>query len=394
MSSGLASDRFRRSLIIAEIALSFVLVTTGALLARSFHDLVSVPVGFDPEHLVSAQTWLPTTRYPDSLSQLAFNARLTAALQQDFGPKAVTLTSSLPVEGGTSGSVDIEGRQFPNGDSPMVEKRVVGNEYFDVMRAKFADGRGLRVGDVLSATPVAVVNQAFAKRWFAQQSPVGHRLMFGWGTDATETIVGVVADVREGPVDEAPRPTVYVSASQVPNTFMNAVIRTNHSPADVERAYRRALRSIDPLLPVMDVRPVSDVIASSVRQRRLVATILASFAASALLLAAIGLYGVVNYAVAQRTQEFGIRAAIGAQTGDLVRRQTATLIVVGVVIGIVLSVGSRRLIEAQLFGVSAGDPAEFVFTAALMVVIGLVASAVPTLKAARTGPLEALRSVT
>lgn len=395
MAGGLSTDRFRRALMVAEIALSFALVTTAALLARSFHNLVSVPMGFDPQHLVSARTWLPAVRYRDSLSQITFNTRVTEALSTEFGAKAVTLASALPIEGGTSGGVDIQGRQFPNGDMPMVEKRVVGNEYFDVIHAKLSSGRGFNAGDVLGAPPVALVNEAFARRWFANQPAVGQRLMFEWGTDATQTIVGVVADVREGPLDAAPRPTVYVSAAQVQNSFMNAVIRTTRSPDDVGRVYRRVLRQLDPALPAMDVRPVSDVITSSVRQRRLVALVVVSFAASALLLAAIGLYGVISYSVAQRTQEFGIRAAVGALTSDLMRLvllQTAALVGAGIVIGVAISVGARRLIEAQLFGVSGRDPTEFAFTAVLLAVVGLLASAVPTLRAARADPLDALRT--
>ena len=145
------------------------------------------------------------------------------------------------------------------------------------------------------------------------EAAVGRQLMFGWGTDAARTIVGVVADVREGPLDRGSQPTVYVSASQVPNSFMSAVIRTSRAPDDVGRAYRNALKRLDPALPTMDVRSISDVIGSSVRQRQLLAVVLGSFAVSSLLLAAIGLYGVVSYSVALRTQELGIRAAIGAQ---------------------------------------------------------------------------------
>jgi ABC-type antimicrobial peptide transport system permease subunit len=155
------------------------------------------------------------------------------------------------------------------------------------------------------------------------------------------------------------------------------------------------LKRLDPALPAMDVRAISDVIGSSVRQRRLLTVVLGSFAVSALLLAAIGLYGVVSYSVAQRTQEFGIRAAIGAQWSNLVGlvlRQTAWLVGLGIVVGVALSVAVRRLIDAQLFGVSGGDPAEFVFAAALLAVVGLVASAVPTVRAAGADPLTALRT--
>jgi putative ABC transport system permease protein len=394
LAGGLTHDRFRRALMVGEIALSFVLVTVGALLARSVHNVLSAPIGFDADNLVTARTWLPSVRYSDSIAEITFNARLTEALAREFGGGRVTLASSLPIEAGTNGSIGLD-RQVPNGDMPMAEKRVVGNEYFGVLRARLVSGRAFRAADVVSAPPVAIVNEAFAKRWYPSENAVGHRINFGWGTDATQTIVGVVADVREGPLDAPTPPTVYVSASQVENSFMNAVIRTNRSTEDVGRVYRRVLRTLDPALPTMDVRPVSDVIASSVRQRRLVAVVLVGFAVCALVLAAVGLYGVVSYSVTQRTKEFGVRAAVGAQTIDLVRLvllQTAALVGAGVLIGMAMSLVARRLVEAQLFGVSGGDLSQFGFTAALLAIVGLVASAVPTLRAARTDPLEALRA--
>jgi len=185
-----------------------------------------------------------------------------------------------------------------------------------------------------------------------------------------------------------------VPAEQVPNSFMYTVVRTDRSEQDVATAYRRALRAIDPALPAMDVRPVSDVIQSAVRQRRLTAAALGSFAITALLLAAIGLYGVVSYSVAQRTQEFGIRAAVGARAVDLmhlVLRQSAGFVLVGIAIGIGLSAATRRLVATQLFGVTGADPRVLILTAILVAFVALAASAVPTLRASRADPLDALR---
>jgi len=387
-------DRFRRALIVGQIALSVVLLTTGGLLARSFQNLLSVPMGFDPRGLISARTWLPTLRYADSLSQIAFNSRLRDAMGATFGSRAVTLASALPVEGGTSGSVDIEGRTFADGDAPLAEKRVVSNTYVDVMRAHVRSGRSFGPGDALGATPVAMVNEAFARRWFPGENPVGHRLSFGWGTSARQTIVGVIADVREGALDAASKPTIYVPAEQVPNSFMYTVVRTERPTVDVANAYRRALRMLDPALPAMDVRLVSDVIGSTVRQRRLTAAVLGTFAITALVLAAIGLYGVVSYSVTQRTQEFGIRAAVGARSVDLMQlvlRQSAGLVLWGIVIGIALSAAAHRLVTAQLFGVTGSDPRVVALTAVTVALVALTASAVPTIRASRIDPLQALR---
>jgi predicted permease len=395
LMGSVSRDRFRRVLIVGQIALSFVLLATGGLLARSFQNLLSVPMGFDPHGLISARTWLPSARYADSLSQITFNVRLMEAMATTFGPRAVTLSSSLPVEGGTSGSVEIEGRKFADGDVPMVEKRVVANNYFDVLKTRVVSGRSFQAGDVLGATPVAIVNEAFVRRWFPKENPNGRRISFGWGTDALQMVVGVIADVREGPLDAPSRPTVYVPAEQVKNSFMYTVVRTDRPEQDVATAYRRALRTLDPALPAMDERRVSDVIGSTVRQRRLTAAVLGSFAITALLLAAIGLYGVVSYSVAQRTQEFGIRAAVGARASDLMQlvlRQSAGFVLLGITIGVGLSAATRRLVAAQLFGVTGGDLNVLMLTAMLVAFVALAASAVPTLRASRIDPLDALRS--
>jgi putative ABC transport system permease protein len=207
-------------------------------------------------------------------------------------------------------------------------------------------------------------------------------------------IVGVIADVREGALDAASKPTVYVPAEQVPNSFMYTVVRTERPAVDVANAYRRALRTLDPALPAMDVRLVSDVIGSTVRQRRLTAAVLGSFAITALVLAAIGLYGVVSYSVTQRTQEFGIRAAVGARSVDLMQlvlRQSAGLVLMGIVIGTALSAAAHRLVTTQLFGVSGSDPSVVALTAITVALVALTASAVPTIRASRIDPLEALR---
>jgi putative ABC transport system permease protein len=388
-------DRLRQGLIVGEIAMSFVVVVIGALLIRSFENLLAVPKGFDPSQLVAARTWLPTSRYPDSLSQIAFQDRLQTEMASSFGRSNVTVASALPVDGGTSGDVTIDGRRFAPGEDPMVEKRIVGNAYFDVVRARLETGRFFRAGDVLWSPPVAVVNQAFVKRWFPGESPLGKRIGFGWQTSAQQTIVGVIVDVREGALDAASSPAVYVSAEQVPNTFMNLVVRTDRASSAVSAAYRNALWTIDPALPVVDVRRVSDVVASSLRQRRLTTAILGAFALASLVLAGVGLYGVISYSVAQRTREFGVRAALGARYGDLmwlVLRQMTTWMLAGIGLGALASLATGKLISTQLFGVTRTDPWAFAAATMLLTAVAVVASAVPTLRAARSDPLEALQA--
>jgi putative ABC transport system permease protein len=388
-------DRVRRTLIIAEIALSFMLLATSGLLVRSFMKLMAVPTGFDAGALMSFRTWLPPTRYPDSLSQVALWNRLTAQLGQTLGPRDVSITSDLPVGGGTDGSVTIEGKGMADGDMPTAQKRIVGNNYFDVLRARMVMGRSFQATDVLGAPPVVVVNQAFANRVLRGENPIGKRVGFDWGITGLQTIVGVVADVREVALDMPPQPAIYISQSQRPSYAMSVLLRTARPESDVAAIVRAALRSVDPALPMIELRPMSDVIIAGVQQRRVTAIVLAAFALNALLLAGVGLYGVISYSVAQRTQELGIRAALGAQRRHLVRLvlgQSVAFTAAGVVLGVAGSLAAGRLVANQLFAVRQSDPVVFAAVALILAAVAVAASAIPTLRATRADPLEALRA--
>ena len=388
-------DRVRRMLIIAEIALSFMLLATSGLLVRSFMKLMAVPTGFDASALTTFRTWLPQTRYPDSVSQAALWERLDARLAQTFGPRAVTITSDLPVGGGVDGSVTMEGKTMADGDMPMADKRIVGNNYFDVLRARVAMGRSFQSSDVLGAPPVVVVNQAFVDRVMEGKNPIGKRVGFDWGITGLQTIVGVVGDVREDGLDKPPQPAIYISQAQRPNYAMNVVLRTARPESDVAAIVRAALRAVDPALPMIELRPMPDVIVSGVQQRRVTAIVLAAFALNALLLAGVGLYGVISYSVAQRTQELGIRAALGAQRRHLVRlvlSQSIAFTAAGVVLGAAGSLAAGRLVANQLFAVRQSDPVVFVGVAVILAAVAVAASAIPTLRATRADPLEALRA--
>jgi predicted permease len=387
-------DRIRRALIVAEVALSFMLLATAGLLTRSFVNLLSVPTGFDAHNVVVGRTWLPSSRYPDSLSQVAFWRRLSAALEQN-GASEVTTASDLPIAGGTSGDTPMEGTTYAPGEEPTAQKRIVGSNYFALLRAHIALGRGLQSTDVLGAPPVVMVNQAFVNRYLNGENPIGRRAQFGWGIDGFQTIVGVVADVREGALNGAPQPAIYISSEQRPSDFMNVLIRTTRSDADVAVMFRRVLAQLDPQLPLMDVRRMSDVMASTVRQQRLATMILGAFALAALVLAAVGLYGVISYSVAQRSQELGVRAALGAARWDLMRlvlEQSLGFATAGIAIGLAGSIGAGRLLTNQLFGVGSSDPLVLGGVAAVLIVVAIVASARPTLLATKANPLEALRS--
>jgi putative ABC transport system permease protein len=390
-----ARDRVRRVLVVGEIALSFMLLATAGLLTRSVAKLLAVPTGFDATNLVAGSTWLPSTSYPDSVSQRNFFDRLTADLGAVYGAQHVTLASDLPITLGVDGSVSIDGRSDKDGPMPNAEKRIVATNYFDVLGARVVAGRVFRSTDVLTAAPVVVVNQTFARQIFPNENAVGKRVGFDWGIEGKETIVGVIGDLREGPLAQPPHPAIYISAEQRPNSWMSFIVRTNETPTAVAGTFRQVLRRIDPTIPLVETETMTSVIRADIQQQRISMMLLGGFALAALLLAAIGLYGVISYTVAQRTQELGVRAALGALPRDLMRlvlRQTALFVGIGLALGAAGAFAARALVAAQLFGVSARDPATLVAAATLLAGVAFVATIIPTRRAAGADPLEALRA--
>lgn len=393
-TGGVSRDRVRRSLIVTEVAFSFMLLATAGLLTRSVMNLLNVSMGFDTRDVVAGYTWLPGARYPDSLSQKQFFDRVTQELGQIYRPENVTIVSDLPIEGGTSGGVDVEGRKAS--ESPVsVEKRVVGANYFDMLHARVVAGRSLSASDVLGTPPVVVINETLAKMLFPNENPVGKRVSFDWGIDGYQTVAGVVADLREGALNAESRPAIYISAEQRPNPSMHFLVRTTAPFASVAATFRDVLRRTDPTLPLVEARTLDDVVRGTVEQPRLTMMMLAAFAAVALLLAAIGLYGVISYSVAQRTQELGVRAALGALPRDLMRLvvgQAFALSAVGIALGLAGAVAVRGLITTQLFGVGASDPITLGVAATILLGVAALASISPMRRAAGSDPLEALRA--
>ncbi|HEX6465142.1 MAG TPA: ADOP family duplicated permease, partial [Vicinamibacterales bacterium] len=385
-------DTVRQALMIGEVALSFVLLVTAALLVESYIHLVTVPKGFDPHGLITARVWLPPTRYPEDASQNAFFDRLTERLSAEFGPQAVALASDLPIEGGTAGSIGLVNPRYPQGAS-YVEKRIVAPNYFDVLRARLVRGRLIQPSDGPGGQPVVVVNETFARLWL-DGDPIGQRVAFFWGISGLQTVVGVVADVREGALGEQPRAAVYISRVQRPNSAMYVIVRTSRSTGEVAKSIRSSVAGLDAGLPVIDVRSADEIVAGSARPQQLTGTVIAALAILALVLAAIGLYALISYSVAQRRRELGVRAAIGAQPADLTRlvlAQSLGTTALGIVCGAGAALAVSGLMSAQLFGVAARDPLVYAAVGLVVLVVALLASAVPTLRATRVNPLDALR---
>jgi putative ABC transport system permease protein len=388
----LSRDAVRRTLMVGEIALSFVLLVAAVLLAESYLRLVNVPKGFNPDDLITARLWLPSTRYATDASQNAFFDRLSERLAGDFGPRAATLASDLPIEGGTYGSVGLTNPRFPDG-AAHVEKRIVSSNYFDVLKARLVRGRFFQLSDVPGSQPVVVVNETFARLWL-DADRIGQNVAFSWGINGTQTVVGVVADVREGGLEEEPKAAIYISRTQRPHSDMHIIIRTSRSASEVMKLIRASVAGLDAALPVIDLRSANEIIAASARPQQLTSGVIVAFAVSALVLAAIGLYGLISYSVAQRRQELGVRAAIGARPRDLMQLvlgQSLRITMVGIVWGSAAAVAVSRLLSAQLFGIGGRDPRVYAAVALLILVVALLASALPTLRATRANPLDALR---
>lgn len=390
----LSRDRLRRTLIVGEIALSFVLLATAGLVARSFAKLVDTPKGFDASQLVVGFTWLPQARYPDSAAVKRFYDGVTADVSATLGGAPVTLASDVPTTGGTFGTVTVT-RTTP-GDTAIrfVAKRIVGANYFRVIGARIVQGRDFGATE-LHGSGAVIVNEAFAKKVFPNEPALGRQLAFAWGVPGYSTIVGVVADVREERLEDAVTPAAYITSDQRPNSTMNIVARTPVALATAGSAIRDALRRADPRVPLVRVQTMPEIVSSGVRPRRLTMGVLAAFAIAAVLLAAVGLYGVISYSVAQRAQELGVRAALGARGPDLmwlVLRQAGLFAVVGVSIGGAATFATRKLIATQLYGIGPNDPMTLAIAAAGLGLVALIASAVPTVRAARADPLNVLKS--
>jgi predicted permease len=365
------------------------------LLLRSFERVLSVPLGFESRNVVTAMVALPFSRYTDSTRQRTFFSELLSRLEAAPGVDAVGLTSSLPIEGGTNGGVSIEGREFPPDQAPLAEKRIVSAGYLSAMQARVVRGRRFDQGDVSGGANVVMVNEAFARTLFPGEESVGKRVAFQWEIEGMQTIVGVVADMREGALRDEVPPAIYIPFTQRSTDAMYVVVRGALPPPMLTTIVRETVSAMDPNLPLAQVRTLNDILANGVATERVTASLLGTFAGLALLLAAVGLYGVISYSVAQRTQELGLRAALGARQSDLMRlvfRQGTGVLVAGLAAGAVAAFGFAGLIASQLYGIGPRDPATFAVAGGLLAIVALAATFVPALRATRSDPLQALRA--
>jgi putative ABC transport system permease protein len=382
--------RTRSALVIAEVGLSLVLLVGAGLLVKSFDRLMDVNAGFDPDHLLTFNLGLPPSA--DRVRQLAFYQQVVQRLQALPGVQAVGAVSRLPLSGGNSSrSFNVPGHE----KGYDADIRVSTPDYFRAMRIPLLKGRSFSESDVGSSLNVTVINEALARAVFPGQDPIGKTLTKFGPDDLTLQIIGVVGNVRHVGLDADPHSEIYqlLGQAQWPSMFV-AIRSATSDPTSVTSAAQNVVWSVNKDVPLANVRTMQDLIANSVQRRKFSMLLLTIFAAVAMLLAAIGLYGVMSYSVAQRTHEIGIRMALGARRPDvlaLVVKQGMALALMGIASGAVLALAMTRLISGMLFGITATDPMTFLGVAALLGTVAFLANYLPARRAARVDPMVALR---
>jgi len=395
-------SRMRNLLVISEIAACVVLLLGAGLLLRSFVKLSQVNPGFRTDHILTLQLSLPAARYP-GLKVAQFYQQLVDRTQQLPGVRSAGVCRYLPLAGADASlNFQIEGQTTKGSDQPRAKYRTISAGYLDAMGIPLLKGRTLDRSDSDRTPKVVLLNETAARLYWPNQDPVGKRILSGVDDTAWSTIIGVVGNVKHRGLDAATNPETYYSYLQIPpdqmgmiEGTMSLVVRTTAEPAGLLASVREQLRSLDPDLPIFNVKTMEEVVQGSVAQPRFRTLLLGVFAALALVLAAVGLYGVISYSVAQRTNELGVRSAMGASPTDLltlVVGQAAWLAAMGIGIGLVAGLILARGLSKFLFGVTVLDPLTILGTAAAILLIALIASYVPALRATRIDPVTALRT--
>lgn len=395
-SSSTSGGRWvRNALLVAEVALSIVLLVGASLLLRSFAKLTNVDPGFKPANVLAFQVSLPPATYPADPSRIAFFDTLLQRLETLPDVRAAAMVHRLPLRGGYVLSFSVEGRpRAKPGEEPSAHYRVVSPGYFETLSIPLLRGRLFAARDTEKPPFAAVVDEAFVKRHFPNENPIGRSLDIGNGVDGLYEIVGVVGNVVHEGLDESTEPTMYVPFKQSVFSTMWMLVRAKDDPARLAGGVRQAVREIDRTLPAYSITPLSTVLSDSLAERRFSLLLLGFFAVVAMFLAAVGLYGIVAYSVRQRTREIGVRLAIGARPRDVLGMVIGggmKLTLLGVAIGLAAAVGLAQLVKSMLFDVTPSDPTSYVATALVLLVVAAVASYVPARRAMRVDPLVALQ---
>jgi putative ABC transport system permease protein len=381
-------------LVVLEVALALVLLVGAGLMVRSFSKLLQVNPGFEATNLVGAQVLLPVTKYRDRQNLVRFYEDVVERLRSAPGVMAASAVSTLPMsEVGTAMALpfNVEGQPPPATEDPLADLRVVAPQYFETMKIALIEGRFLDERDAQTTARTSVINETMARRYFPDRSPIGQIIQNPHGKSE---VVGIVADVHNQGLDREPKKQVYVPLKQSPTAGMAVVARTERDPLSFGGTIQSIIWSVDPEQPIYQLSTMDQILARAVFLPRLSTTLLAVFALGALLLAALGIYGVLSYSVSQRTREIGLRMALGASGGNtvgLVIRNSLLLITIGGVAGLAAAVILSRWLAGILYGIGPFDLPSFSLAAVVLFVAGMLASLLPALRATHIDPMIALR---
>ncbi|HEX9424746.1 MAG TPA: ABC transporter permease [Pyrinomonadaceae bacterium] len=390
-----ASKRTLGVLVALEVALSLVLLVGAGLMIKSFIRLQQANLGFNPENVLAVNLTLPESRYPEERQQASFFQEALTRLQSVSGVQSAGATTSLPLTLSVNGSdFRIEGHPEPEaGKELIINMSSVSAGYFHTLGVPLLKGRDFSDRDNKDASEAAIINNDLARTYFPNQDPIGKRIKFT-DTESWISIVGVTGDVKQLGQDIGVKPEIYFPYLQVPASSMTVVVRTANEPLSLTGAVKTEIQIIDKDLPIDDAKTMQQLLANSKSGRRFNLILLTGFALVALVLAMVGIYGVMSYTVAQRTHEIGIRVAVGAQSRDVFRMvigQGMMLAMIGVACGLVGAFLLTRLMTSMLFGVEPTDPATFATIAVLLTAVALVACYIPSRRATKVDPLVALR---
>jgi putative ABC transport system permease protein len=392
-----AGHRLRSALVMTEIALAVVLLIGAGLMMKSLLHLLQVNVGFRTQNLLTMTVVLPAAKYNDAPRQVAFNDQLKERIQSLPGVGGAGTVNILPLNGGNTTRFIVEGDPVPPpGQETDANIRSVNESYFQTLGIPLVAGRLFDERDKADAPGVVIIGKSLAERLFAGREPIGRRLTYTGTKAPPDLIVGVVGDVKITGLDEAIKPVLYYPFRQNSSPVASLVIRTNGDPRALASSVRDAIRSLEPDAALLNVRPMEQVISDSPASfmRRFPALLIGIFAGLALLLASIGIYGVVSYSVSQQTHYIGVRMALGAQTSDILRmvlKQGLVLALSGVALGVVAALALMRLLGSLLFEVKANDAGTFALVVSTLLVVALLACYLPARRATKVDPLVALR---
>ena len=403
-TSGIRARRWTSVLIVAELALTLVLLTGAGLMMRSFLNLYRLDVGVETAHLLTMRLALPAQKYPTPEARRAFHERLDQRLVGIAGVTSATITTNMPLGGGNGRSLEIEGRPPAAGEQPPTVTRVmIGPRYFETIGVRPVRGRDFDTVDGTTGHDTAIVNQRFASMHFGNEDPIGRRIKLnpdgpvppGTPVPTFMTIVGITPSIRQGNVQEAqPDAVVYVPLRNQPPNFAMLMVRSQRDAASLTSLVREEVRTVDPDLPLFGILTMDQQLAQQRWPFRVFGTMFAIFAMIALALSAVGLYAVTAYSVSQRTQEIGVRMALGAQAAQvlwLIVRRSLIQLAIGLAIGIGGAFGVGKLLESLLVQTGTRDPVTLVTIVALLIVVSLAACFWPARRATRLDPVSALR---